>query len=212
MEKILVIGANGNTGSRIVEQLLKADNYSPVAMVRKEHQKDKFENMGSLVCVGDLEEDFSSCFEGIDKVIFAAGSGSNTGNDKTEAVDRDGAIKAIDLSVDSGISKFVMLSSMGTDIPDQVPGLENYLIAKKEADDHLKSSGLCYSIIQPGGLTNTAGNGKVEVAKKLNKFGKITRDDVAETLIECLELDTAKNTTFELLDGEVEITEALKTL
>lgn len=208
-ENVLVIGANGNTGKRIIDQLLENQNYEPIAMVRREHQMESFKEKGVTVRLGDLEEDFSSVFENIDKVIFAAGSGGSTGDVKTELVDKKGAIRSIDLAKENGVKKYVMLSSMGTDIPDQVPGLEVYLKAKKAADDHLRNSDMDYTIVQPGGLTDHKGDGKIKVAEKLNEFGKVSRDDVAAVLIESLKDSKRKNSSFEMLDGDQPIQEAV---
>jgi NAD(P)H-dependent flavin oxidoreductase YrpB (nitropropane dioxygenase family) len=45
--------------------------------------------------VADLEGDFENAYQGIDAVIFAAGSGGHTGADKTILIDLWGAIKAM---------------------------------------------------------------------------------------------------------------------
>lgn len=209
-EQVLVIGANGNTGKRIVDQLKEKDDYEPIAMVRREHQVESFKEKDIAVRLGDLEEDFESVFENIDKAIFAAGSGSSTGDEQTEIVDKQGAIKSIDLAKQKGVKKYVMLSSMGTDIPEQVPGLEVYLKAKKAADDYLRESGLKYTIVQPGGLTDHQGSGNIKTAEKLNEFGKVSRDNVAAALIESLKDEKAVNSSFEMLDGDQPIEEAIK--
>ena len=73
MEKVLIIGANGNTGRILSEIISKNDFYKPVAMVRKESQKELFEKKDIKTCLGDLEQNFNTSFEGIDKVIFATG-------------------------------------------------------------------------------------------------------------------------------------------
>ena len=210
MENILVIGANGNTGRIISEFLQESEKYKPYAMIRKDDQKPYFENQGIETRYGDLEEDFTDAFKGMDKVIFAAGSGGTTGDDKTLAVDEKGAIKAIELAVEHKIRKFVMLSTMGTDDPEQIKGLEQYLRSKKVADDKLRKSGLPYTIVQPGGLTDKDGNEKVEIAKKLGKFGEIPREDVAKALIYSLEMDMASNNSFEMISGDAPLKETLK--
>ncbi len=209
MEKVIVIGANGKTGRHIIDQLIQDDRYDPVAMVRRSHQKDRFEEKGVEVRKGDLEEDFQSVFEDIDRVVFAAGSGSSTGAEKTQEVDKEGAMKSIDYAKKNGIQKYVMLSSMGTDIPDEVQGLQEYLHAKKDADDYLRNSGLLYSIVQPGGLTDAEPRGAVELDFELGKFGKVSRGDVASVLVECLDTEKARNISFEVLEGEEPIREAI---
>ncbi|WP_127844659.1 SDR family oxidoreductase [Psychroflexus aestuariivivens] len=211
MENILVIGANGKTG-RIVSKILRDSNkYTTYAMIRNEVQQNYFENQGIKTRIGDLEKDFSDAFKGMDKVIFAAGSGGSTGDEKTIAVDQKGAIRAIELAKAHKLQKFVMLSSMGTDDPSQMKGLELYLRAKKAADDFLRESQMPYTIVQPGALTDDKGADKVEIAQKLNKSGKISREDVAYALVLSLNLETAKNKSFELLTGNQDLEKALKT-
>lgn len=210
MQNILVIGANGKTG-RIVSKLLRDSmEFKPYAMIRKDIQKPFFENLGIETRIGDLEEDFSDVFKGMDKVIFTAGAGGGASEEKTKAVDQQGAIKAIEFAKASKLQKFVMLSSMGTDAPSRVEGLETYLKAKKAADDFLRESKLVYTIVQPGGLTNEKANHKVEIAKELKKMGEIPREDVAQALVYALELERTKNTSFEMISGEDELKQSMK--
>ncbi len=210
MQNILVIGANGKTG-RIISKLLRDSmEFKPYAMIRKDIQKPFFENLGIETRIGDLEEDFSDAFKGMDKVIFAAGSGGNSSDEKTVAVDQKGAIRAIELAKANKLQKFVMLSSMGTDAPSRVKGLENYLKAKKAADDFLRESNMVYTIVQPGALTNEKGNHKVEIAQSLKKNGEISREVVAQALVYALELERTKNTSFEMISGEDDLKQSMK--
>ncbi|MBZ9652974.1 SDR family oxidoreductase [Psychroflexus montanilacus] len=202
MQNILVIGANGTTG-RIISKILRdSTEFKPYAMIRKDIQKPFFENQGIETRIGDLEEDFSDAFKNMDKVIFAAGAGGGAEEEKTIAVDQKGAIRSIELAKAHKLQKFVMLSSMGTDNPSSVEGLELYLKCKKAADDFLRESKMVYTIVQPGGLTNEKGTEKVEIAKKLKKMGQIPREDVANALVYALELERTKNTSFEMISGE----------
>lgn len=73
MDKILVAGATGTTGKKVVQLLNKSDKYQPVAMIRKESQKTQFEAEGIATVIGDLANDVSNTTKGIHKVIFAAG-------------------------------------------------------------------------------------------------------------------------------------------
>ena len=210
MENVLVIGANGKTGKIISRLLKESKRYTPYAMIRNEDQKSHFQDLDIETRYGDLEKDFSDAFNEIDKVIFAAGSGGATGDDKTLAVDEEGAIKAIEYAASHKIEKFVMLSTMGTDNPEQVKRLEQYLRSKKVADDHLRESKLQYTIVQPGGLSDEEGNEKVEVAKKLKKYGEIPREDVAKALIYSLDTESVANTSFEMVSGKASLEETLK--
>ena len=210
MQNILVIGANGKTGRIVTKILRDSTDFKPFAMIRKDVQKPFFENQGIETRMGDLEEDFSDAFKGIHKVIFAAGSGSNTSDEKTVEVDQKGAIRSIELAQAHKLQKYVMLSAMGTDAPDRVKGLELYLKSKKAADDFLRESNLLYTIVQPGGLTDEKGTQKVKIAKKLNKPGQISREDVAQALVYALELEWTKNSSFEMISGEEDLKERMK--
>ena len=206
MEKILVAGANGTTGKKIISILKQSDKYTPIAMVRKEEQVSYFKNEGVETILADLENDVSETTKGIDRVIFAAGSGGK----KVLEIDQDGAKKLMDASKNNGEKKFVMLSSMGADKPEKAEELKEYLKAKHNADEYLKQLGIEYSIVRPGSLTNEAGKGKINLDNKLNKRGEISRRDVAETLVGSLDANVAKNKTFEILEGDTYIKAALE--
>ncbi|WP_026913909.1 SDR family oxidoreductase [Christiangramia portivictoriae] len=210
MENILIAGATGATGKRVIEILNNSESFNPLALIRKEEQRQQFEDMDVEAVMGDLEGDVSHTMKGIDKVIFAAGSGGATSEEKTIAVDQEGAKKLIDAAKNSRVQKFVMLSAMAADDPSKNEDLKHYLEAKKEADDYLRASGLNYTIVRPGALTDDIGLAKVEVAEgSLGKRGEISRDDVAFLLVMSLADPLVKNMTFEAIEGQQSIKEAL---
>ena len=209
MENILVAGANGTTGKKIVNLLSQSQYFNPIAMVRKEEQIPYFKAKNIETVLADLEQDVSGAFnKTIDKVVFAAGSGGK----KVVEVDQEGAKRMIDASNKYKVRKFVMLSSMGADQPEKAEQLQDYLKAKHNADEYLKSSGLNYSIVRPGSLTNGELTNKIQLETKLNKSGEISRNDVAQTLVRSLNDDVANNATFEILKGETLIGDALNTV
>lgn len=65
----------------------------------------------------------------------------------------------VDASKEAKVNKFVMLSSMGEDNTSNGGELYDYLKAKQNADEHLKSSSLDYVIVRPGNLTNDEAKG-----------------------------------------------------
>ncbi|OBX22431.1 MULTISPECIES: SDR family oxidoreductase [Bizionia] len=206
MENILVAGAHGTTGKKIVNLLSESQYFNPIAMVRKEEQIPFFKSKNVDTILADLEQDVSPAFKTpIDKVIFAAGSGGKN----VVAVDQEGAKKLIDASKQNNIRKFVMLSSMGADNPESVSELKDYLKAKQNADNHLIKSGLNYSIVRPGALTDGELSNKIELESKLNKQGEISRNDVAQTLVRTLNDDVANKATFEIIKGDTLIADAL---
>jgi len=210
---ILIAGANGKTGTILVE-LLVQKGHNVKAMIRNEEQTGKMERMGAEPVLADLEQNTDHAFQDIDAVIFAAGSGSKTGPEKTIDVDRNGAIALIDTAKKHGINHFVMLSSMGADHPEQgVKEMQHYFRAKHDADEHLINSGLSYTIVRPGLLTDEEPTGEIIAQAKLeNNKGSITRGDVAVVLGESVFRESTRNQTLEILNGNIPIEEALNNI
>ena len=208
MKNILVAGANGTTGKKIVQLLKSSQNFNPIAMVRKEEQVAQFKSENIDTVLGDLTEDITHIVNNVDKVVFAAGSG---GKNVVE-VDQEGAKRLISAAKMANINKFVMLSSMGADTPEEAGDLQAYMKAKQKADDHLINSGLNFAIVRPGALNNSEGKGKVMLKEKLHKQGEISRADVAETLVLALNDDAPNNRIFEIIEGETVIGEAMQQL
>jgi len=205
-KNVLVAGANGSTGRIIIDLLKESEKYQPIAMVRKQEQKEHFEKENVATVLGDLEEDLNEAVKGADKVIFAAGSGGK----KVVEVDQEGAKRFTDAAKNAGAEKFVMLSSMGADNPSIGGELEDYLKAKGNADDYLQKSGLAYTIVRPGALTNEEGSGKIQLKEKLEEQESISRANVAQTLVEVLDNDVKPNQIFEILDGKTPIEKAVR--
>jgi uncharacterized protein YbjT (DUF2867 family) len=208
MEKVLIAGATGATGKKIINLLKESPYIEPIAMIRKEDQKSIFEDQNVQWIMGDLAQDLSHICKNMDKVIFAAGSG---GTNVVE-VDQEGAKRLIDASVSNNIKKFIMLSSMGADQPEEMEELHDYMVAKHHADIYLRNSGLNYTIVRPGALTNDSGTQHIELSHKLKEQGSISRTDVAHVLTRVLQDDTANKETFEIVTGDTLIGKALETM
>lgn len=209
--RVLVAGANGSTGFRVVRRL-EAGPHSPRAMVRAEKQRPRFEAIGVDPVLADLEEPVDHAVEGCDAVIFCAGSGAETSLQKTRDVDRDGAIRLVDAAADAGVARFVMLSSMSADPEAEGGGMNVYYRCKGIADRHLQQSSLEHVVVRPGRLTEEEGSGRIEADEQLDRSGTISRDDVAEVLVRSLETGAVTNRTFEILDGDTPVAEALEAL
>lgn len=203
---VLVIGANGQVGRNIVKELAES-NHNAVAMVRKEEQKEKMQELGAArVVLGNLEEDFSDAFEGVDAVIFAAGSGPKTGAEKTLTIDLWGSVKAAKYAEEKGVKRFVQLGSVGSDNPDAGgEAMKPYLVAKRTADEILQTTKLDYTIVRPGALSDEEKTGKVEVSAegfKSMEGRSIPRADVAHVLVDVLERQNTYGKVFEILQGD----------
>ncbi|UPW01272.1 SDR family oxidoreductase [Halorussus gelatinilyticus] len=204
--EVLVAGSHGQVGQHVTERLAESD-HRVRGMVRDEAQRSDIADLGAEPVLADLTEDVTHAVEGCDAVIFAAGSGG----DDVWGVDRDGAVNLVEAAEAEGADRFVMLSSINADSPDESPEeLREYLEAKAEADEHLRESDLTYTIVRPGALTNEAGTGRIRTGADLDREGdEIPREDVAETLVTALPMESTHGRTFEVLSGDEPIESAL---
>jgi uncharacterized protein YbjT (DUF2867 family) len=184
---ILVAGATGSTGLRLMTELLSR-GHSPVALVRESSDTGSLP-AGVKQRLGDLTDLPEDACDGCDAVIFAAGSGGDTSQEMTDKVDRDGAKRLIDLAAQAGVERFVMLSSVGAADPDPDSTLAHYLQAKHAADEHLKASGLSYAIVRPVSLTEEDGRREMRFGDDVDVKGEAARGDVASVLADALEDD-----------------------
>jgi uncharacterized protein YbjT (DUF2867 family) len=155
----------------------------------------------------------ATAIAGADAVVFAAGAGPGSGEERKRTMDLGGALKLIEAAKANGISRFLIVSSMGAADPPAEGGgtFGEYLRAKAEADKAVMASGLDYTIVRPGMLTDDQGSGRVNVAPRLER-GSISRADVAAVLLACLEIENTIGRDFDLLSGETPIEEALAAL
>ena len=79
--------------------------------------------------------------------------------------------KLIDAAKREGVDRYVIVSSIGADDPPAEGGdvFGEYLRAKAKADRELEASGLDYTIIRPGMLTDEQPSGLVSAAAKLDR-------------------------------------------
>ncbi|AMQ88270.1 MULTISPECIES: SDR family oxidoreductase [Marinobacter] len=210
---VFIAGANGQIGQHLLQEMANSDHEAR-ALVRHPDQGPELQKLGATETVlGDLEHDCSEAMRGCDAVIFTAGSGPHTGPDKTIDVDQDGAIRLVDAARAMGIKRFIMVSSMRAEEPEKGPEkLQHYLRAKRNADEHLKNSGLNYTIVRPGRLTNDEGTGKVAVSERLASFAEIPRQDVARVLLAVLDSDNTDNRVFDVVSGDTPVVDALAKL
>lgn len=214
--KILVAGAAGNTARRFVRQLVE-NGHEVRGLVRKEHQFSTVEEDGAEPVLVDLERDdaraVADAVGGCEAIVFAAGAGPGSGAARKETMDYGGAVKLIEAANARSVRRFLMLSAMHVkDLDNASETMRPYLSAKVRADERLQSSGLDYTIVRPGGLTDEAGTGKISAAASLGTPGEIPRQDVAEVLAVALEMENTYGKTFEILSGETPVREALEGL
>jgi len=203
----LVVGATGLLGSEVC-RLLAGQGKPVKALVRSTSDQNKVARLQSLnmeIARGDLKDRSSleDACRGVDAVISTASSTlSRQEGDSIQTVDLEGQLNLIDAAKATGVDRFVLisLSQAGVEFPLQT--------AKRTAEEHLKSSGLSYTILQPTcfmeiwlgpALGFDAANAKVQIyGSGENKISWISYKDVAEFAVASLDNPEARNAVIEL--------------
>ena len=209
---VVIVGGHGQIAMRL-EKLLAERGDSPRGIIRKTEQADDLEAIGAEPIVLDIENrEISDAVAGADAVVFAAGAGPGSGPARKHTVDYGGAVALVDAALAHDIRRYVMVSAMGANRPERwTDQMRPYYEAKAEADRVVSESGLDHTIVRPGGLTDDPGTGKVEIAERLES-GTVSRDDVAAVIAEVLRADNTIGKSFDLLEGETPIPDAVRAL
>ncbi|HEX8104766.1 MAG TPA: SDR family oxidoreductase [Solirubrobacteraceae bacterium] len=210
---VLVAGGHGKIGLRLL-RLLAARGDRARGLIRNPDHAADLAAVGAEAIVCDLEsQDPGPYVRAADAIVFAAGAGPGSGPERKRTVDYGAAVKLVEAAMEHGVDRYVIVSSMGAGDPDAAPeAMRPYQRAKHEADEALKASGLAYTIVRPGGLTDDPATGRIAVAPSLGRRGSVTRDDVAATLVAVLDTPATAGLTFELLEGDEPIAAAVTAL
>jgi uncharacterized protein YbjT (DUF2867 family) len=208
---VVIVGGHGKIGMRL-ERILAERGDSPRGIIRKTEQADDLEKIGAEPIVLDIENvEIDDAVAGSDAVVFAAGAGPGSGPARKRTVDYGGAVALVEAALTHGIKRYLMVSTINADHPERWSDeMKPYFEAKAEADKFLMESGLDYTIVRPGGLTDDPATGKVQIGDL--DYGRVTRDDVAAVLAECLTADNTIGKAFTLLNGETPVAEAIAAL
>jgi nucleoside-diphosphate-sugar epimerase len=215
MAEIAIAGGHGQIAMLLGERLSASGN-AVFGLIRDPAQEDDLHRIDVEPVVCDLESgaDVAAAISGADAVVFAAGAGPGSGAERKRTMDHEGAVKLIEACKAEGVRRYVMVSAMGAvDPPPEPEGdvFGEYLRAKGAADRALAASGLEYTIVRPGRLTDDPGTGLVELGERLQS-GEVPRADVAAVIGACLDLPHTIGWSFDLLGGETPISQALESL
>jgi len=214
--RVVIAGGHGQI-ARHLEALLVARGDTVVGLVRNPAHADELISAGAEAVVIDLESSQADALaphlDGATAVVFAAGAGPGSSIERKQTVDRDAAVLLADAAAAAGVRRYMMVSAMGADEPldDSDEVFAAYLSAKAAADRYVRESGLDWTIVRPGGLTNEDASGTVEVAERVER-GSIPRADVAAVLAAVLDEPHTIGRQFELVSGETAIAEALRSV
>jgi len=209
---VAIAGGHGQIALRLARVLSERGD-AVRSLIRNPAHEEDVRAAGADPVVCDLERRdehaIADAISGADAVVFAAGAGPGSGAERKGTMDLGGAVKLIEAAKRAGTRRYVMVSSVNADpnaSGDDV--FTVYLRAKGEADAELTASGLDYTIVRPGRLTNDPGTGRVELGDDVGR-GEVPRDDVAGVLAAVIHEPDTVGRTFELIAGDTPIDEAI---
>lgn len=203
---ILVFGGNRATGLEVVKRL-KARGEQVTVAVRPSSDTAALRALGVATVVADaMDADqvrTAVAAGGYAAVVSTLGGGRG---DKARRPDFIGNRNAIDAAAAGGVRHFVLVSVVGTgDSWETAPApsrrfLKTVIALKGQAEDHLRASGLGYTIIRPGGLGDVKPTGTAVLADDPKAFSYIARGDLAELVVQALGDPAAAGKTYNAYD------------
>ncbi|GAA2181552.1 SDR family oxidoreductase [Leucobacter tardus] len=215
MARIIIIGGHGHIAQHLTT-LLAEQGDQVTSVIRNPEQTTTVTDLGAQALVADIEQlgtaEIAALLAEHDAVVWSAGAG---GGDpaRTYAVDRDAAIRTIDAAEQAGVDRFVMVSYFGASADhgiDPENSFFAYAESKAQADEHLRASGLAWTVLGPSGLTHDEPTGAIDAAAA--EASDVPRADVAAVIRAALVEPRSIRQTIRFNAGETSIGEALRTV
>jgi uncharacterized protein YbjT (DUF2867 family) len=187
--KAFVAGATGETGRRIVQELI-ARNIPVRALVRDIEAARTILPPDAELVVGDVLNPQSLTTAVGDSTVLLCATGAKPSLDPTGPykVDFEGTKNLVDVAKAKGIEHFVLVTSLC--VSQFFHPLNLFwliLVWKKQAEEYLQKSGLNYTIVRPGGLKNEDNSDRIVMQSADTLFeGSIPRQKVAQVCVEAL--------------------------
>lgn len=208
---VLVAGATGRTGRLLLEQLRREPRFAIRPMARDVAAARKAVGADYAWVTGDVTrpETLSPALAGVSLVLVAIGGTERSGPNSPQFVDFGGVKNLTDAARAAGVRHLVLESSMGVGSGGGLLGIMLNLLSgdalkwKAKGEAHLRASGVPYTIVRPGGLTDDAAGQSGLILQQGDKgSGRIARGDVATVMIAALDNPAALRKTFEVFsDG-----------
>jgi uncharacterized protein YbjT (DUF2867 family) len=203
---VLVAGATGGTGQEVIDQAL-AKGLHVRALVRDQSKARMLFGDRVQYVTGDVREPRSlkKAVKGVNEVICALGSNVQRDPENSpERVDYAGVKALADAAKAAGVSQFILVSSMGVTHPEHQLNamLDNILEWKLKGEDAVRATGMNYTIVRPGALTNEPGGQRgvrLMQGDPRDGEGSISRSDVAAVLISAVGRPELFGKTFEIV-------------
>lgn len=202
---ILVIGGTHGSGLEIV-RILRARGDEVTVFARPRSNTAVLEKLGAHIARGDAMNpaDLAAACRSANFRAVVSTLGTR-GKDRPRP-DFIGNRNAIDAARAAGIRRFVLVTVIGAGdsagVEPWLAGrfLREIIALKTQAEDHLRGSGLEWTIIRPGGLIEKSAQGTAVLTSDLLAFSWITRGDLARLTVQALDDPQTVNHTYHAFD------------
>ncbi len=205
---VLVAGASGRTGSAAMK-LLDAQGYEVRALTT--NRKRAVQRHGDQWAWLELDvRDRAAVFaamEDVDYVICAIGTRQLGGNNGPKFVDYGGVVNLVDAAVEAGVRHFVVVSSAAAGPYRERSRMRIFARArhwKTLGENHLKRSGLNYTVVGPSGLREEPSSGEPlrVMARADYDTGEVAIGDIAMLTVDALSNPDARNKSYAVIRDE----------
>ncbi|MDH3978754.1 MAG: SDR family oxidoreductase [Gammaproteobacteria bacterium] len=205
---VLIFGATQGTGLEVA-RLLAARGDSVTAAVRASSDTGQLEAIGVKTIIADVfdpEAVAAALRSKPFKTILLSLSGTKG---ETRRADREGVNIIIDAARQVGIKRVLMVTAIGCGdshgavAPKVIEILGEVLAAKTEAENNLEQSGLDYTILRPGGLTDNPASGTAIKSTDHQLMGVANRADVAKLVVDCIDDASTIGEIYHAIDPEI---------
>lgn len=214
MAKVTIIGGHGKV-ALLAEPMLVSKGHTVQAVIRSEDQSADIEATGATPVVADVQslsiEEQADLYRrlGTEVLVWSAGAGGGT-PERTYAVDRDAAVRSMEAAKQAGIKRYIMVSYNGAGADHGIEPEHSfypYAQAKAEADEHLRNSGLDFTILGPSALTLDP-EGPISVGVATGDH-QTSRASVARAIAVTVDDDSTVGKAIPFTDGATDIAAAL---
>jgi uncharacterized protein YbjT (DUF2867 family) len=206
---VLVAGAHGRLGSRVVNLLLRRGHLVR-ALVRTPAQAAELQDAGAETVVADLSKDVEWTAEGCNAAVFAAAARHRS---ELGSVDAGGAAKLAEATHRYELTHFVLSSVVRPDRPEPRNGAASeFLAAKQYAERRLATLELPWTILRFGQLTELPGDGRISTVVRPDAPRTTSRDVAALAIADALERPHLARQVVNVVDGGRRVADALDSI